>query len=258
MSSILPGWLKRSALSDENVTLEQIRKMPLPRHIAIIMDGNGRWAKARSLRRAAGHRAGMETLKRIVESSIKIGIEYLTVYAFSTENWRRPADEVQALMGLLVEYVEKELNMLNQNGVKVTAIGRIEQLPTGARLQIIKAAEQTAKNNKLKLQIAINYGGRLELVDAMQEIAKAIDNKSISVKDIDENMIANYLYTKGIPDPDLIIRPSGEMRISNFLLWQQAYAEFWVTDILWPDFQENHYLKAIHDYQRRKRRFGGL
>ncbi len=258
MASFLRKIFKKPEIQREEITLEQLKQQPLPRHVAIIMDGNGRWARARALPRAAGHRAGMETLKTIVDTSIEIGIEYLSVYAFSTENWRRPREEVDALMGLLVEYVEKELNMLNNNGVRVRAIGKIEQLPVTPRLQIMKAAERTSQNSRLNLQIALNYGGRLEIVDAIHQIVKDIKNSTIADNEIDEALVSSYLYTKGIPDPDLMIRPSGEMRVSNFLLWQLAYTEFWVTNTLWPDFQARDYISAIYDYQQRERRYGGL
>jgi undecaprenyl diphosphate synthase len=222
------------------------------------MDGNGRWAQKKGLPRAAGHRAGMETLKRVVESAINIGITHLTVYAFSTENWKRPQEEIDALMNLLVEYVEKELQQLKKNGVKVKTLGSLEQLPAGARRQIEKAIAETNNNSKLNLQIALNYGGRKEIVDAVRILCQDVKEGKVEPENINEAMFSNYLYTAGMPDPDLIIRPSGEMRLSNFLLWQSAYAEYWTTPVLWPDFSERDLFQAIRDYQGRQRRYGGL
>lgn len=230
----------------------------LPQHIAIIMDGNGRWAKSKGLPRTAGHRAGAEALRRIIEECIRLGIPYLTAYAFSTENWKRPRDEVNALMNLLVEYINKELPALNKHGIKFVMLGRKEQLPEETRRGIEKAMEQTQYNSKLSLQLAINYGGRRELVDAICALCQHAQERKIDITAIDEEMIARYLYTAGIPDPDLIIRPSGELRLSNFLLWQSAYSEFWITDVNWPDFNEEHLKKAIADFQQRNRRYGAI
>lgn len=243
---------------EPDITLADLKNGLVPTHIAIIMDGNGRWAKKRRMPRAAGHRAGMEALKRTVENCIDMGIPYLTLYAFSTENWKRPKDEVESLMGLLVEYIEKELLALNNNGVRVKAIGRVDELPENARHSIKKAEENTHQNERLFLQIAINYGGRREIIDAIKNIARDYKSDILKENDISEEIISEYLYTKGIPDPDLIIRPSGEMRISNFLIWQGAYAEFLATNVLWPDFSQQDFYNAIHAYQKRNRRFGGL
>lgn len=243
---------KRSPLPAE------INSQAIPRHVAIIMDGNGRWAQKKGLPRAAGHRAGMETLKRVVESAIRIGITHLTVYAFSTENWKRPPDEINALMNLLVEYVDKELLQLKQNGVRVKAIGNLEQLPERARSQIEKAAAETNGNSRLNLLIALNYGGRREIVEAARTLCLAAKEGKLEPGEIDEEKFAGCLYTAGVPDPDLIIRTSGEMRLSNFLLWQSAYAEYWATPVLWPDFSETDLWHAIRDYQGRQRRYGGL
>lgn len=238
--------------------LSQIKSHSVPVHIGIIMDGNGRWAKKRGLPRTAGHRAGMESLKRAVKACTEAGVKYLTVYAFSTENWKRPQDEVDALMNLLVEYINKELTELGANGVRVKAIGKLSGLPESAQRQVAKAEVNTAGNSKLFLQIALNYGGRRELTEAVQEICRQAATGELNRGDINEELISNYLYTAGLPDPDLIIRPSGELRLSNFLIWQSAYAEFVVTDILWPDFTAGDLYRAIYEYQQRHRRFGGL
>ncbi len=255
MSSIIKKILKqKSAPKGPDRTLTGA----LPRHIAIIMDGNGRWAQARSLPRIAGHRAGMEAFKRVIISCTQIGIPYLTVYAFSTENWKRPQDEVDGLMGLLIEYIEKELNKLDEKGVRVRTIGLLSGFPETNRLLIEKAVSRTQSNNKLKLQIALNYGGRDELVRAVSRIAQDVRLGKITAGDITENLISQYLDTAGLPDPDLIIRTSGEMRLSNFLLWQSAYAEYWPTPVLWPDFGDQELYKAISDYQNRHRRYGGV
>lgn len=242
----------------ETISLAQLQAQPLPRHVAIIMDGNGRWAHRRGLPRAAGHRAGMDRLTKTVEESIRIGIPYLTVYAFSTENWKRPREEVNALMGLLVEYVEKELNRLQDNGVKVSLLGNTDKLPPEASRQIERAIRETAGNNKLHLQIALNYGARHEIVDAIKEILAEVRENKLDPRSIDEAVLAAHLYTAGMPDPDLIIRPSGEQRLSNFLLWQSAYSELWFANVNWPDFSEEDYRRAIHDYQLRNRRYGAL
>ncbi|MDX9873144.1 MAG: isoprenyl transferase [Clostridia bacterium] len=241
-----------------DIDLPELLAHPLPRHIAIIMDGNGRWAKKRGLPRAAGHRAGMDRLNKIVRESIRIGIPYLTVYAFSTENWKRPREEINALMSLLVEYVEKELSVLHRNGVKVNLLGNPDKLPPEAREQIERAILETKDNDKLYLQIALNYGARQEIVDAVKNILAYVQEKALDTGKIDEDLIAAHLYTAGMPDPDLIIRPSGEQRLSNFLLWQSAYSEFWFADVPWPDFSEADYRRAIHDYQLRNRRYGAL
>lgn len=245
-------------LIDKDNNSQVLTEQPLPRHIAIIMDGNGRWAKKRGLPRVAGHRAGTETLKEIVEESINLGIPYLTVYAFSTENWKRPREEVNALMGLLVEYIDKELDLLHENGVKIRMLGRSDQLPPEALQSIKKAIAATAENNRLNLQIALNYGGRREIIEAVNAIFEEYRAGKIKTKELTEEMFSNYLYTAGLPDPDLVIRPSGELRLSNFLLWQSAYSEFWVTNVLWPDFNVTEYHRAIRDYQQRHRRYGGL
>ncbi|WP_331618246.1 isoprenyl transferase [Serpentinicella sp. ANB-PHB4] len=226
----------------------------VPNHIAIIMDGNGRWANQRNIPRSLGHRAGVEALKNIVKKSADIGIKYLTLFAFSTENWNRPEKEVSALMKLLKEFLKKESIRLHKNGVKITVIGDITLFSDELINQITKVEEMTKMNKKLTLSIALNYGGRNEITRAVKKI---IEN-NYKVEDIDEHIINQNLDTKGIPDPDLLIRTSGEYRLSNFLLWQCAYTEFWFTDILWPDFTPMDLENAIKGYQNRERRFGSV
>lgn len=228
-----------------------------PEHIAIIMDGNGRWAKQRGLPRSLGHKAGVEALKEIVRYSSNIGIKILTVYAFSTENWARPVEEVDYLINiLLVEYMKKEIDELNKNNVKIRILGDIDQLPASTKKQIIEAVELTKNNSGLKFNIALNYGGRKEIVDAVKKIAEMIEKGEIKTADIDEKLLADCLYTSGDKDPDLIIRTSGEMRISNFLIWQSAYSELYFSNVLWPDFNKDNFREAIDEYMKRDRRFG--
>jgi len=230
----------------------------LPIHVAIIMDGNGRWATRRGLPRGLGHRAGVESLREIVKACSSLEIKFLTVYAFSTENWKRPVAEINVLMDLLVEYLKKEIEELHENNVKIRAIGRIGELPEKAQHALSNAQQHTCDNQGLILNLALNYGGRNEIVEAVRQIGRDVSADRLKPDDIDEKVISNYLYTSGMPDPDLLIRPSGELRISNFLLWQVAYAEFWYSPVLWPDFRKNHLLEAIVDYQTRQRRFGGI
>ncbi len=231
----------------------------LPAHIAVIMDGNGRWARKRHLPRVAGHKAGAEAVRATVETSARMGIRALTLYAFSAENWKRPQDEVNTLWQLLNVYLRKELPTLHENNIRLTAIGRLEALPAPAREQLEAAVRDTEANNGLQVQLALNYGGRSELVDAINGILEeARGLGGLSELRVDEAKIAAHLYTRGLPDPDLLIRTSGEMRVSNFLLWQIAYAELHVTGVLWPDFRRRDLLLAIADYQNRDRRFGGL
>ncbi|OBR94735.1 MULTISPECIES: isoprenyl transferase [Clostridium] len=230
----------------------------VPKHIAIIMDGNGRWAKERNLPRAMGHKAGVEAVREIVKECSKLNVKYLTLYVFSTENWKRPKDEVSALMKLLVQYLKKELNELNENNVIINYIGDISKLPVPCQEQLIISHKKTKTNTGLVLNLAVNYGGRNEIVRAFKLMYEDIKSKKIKEEDINEDTISKYLYTRGMPDPDIIIRPSGEQRLSNFLLWQCAYSEFWTSNIKWPDFKKEHLYKAISDYQNRDRRFGGL
>ena len=231
----------------------------LPAHIAIIMDGNGRWAKRRGLPRIAGHRAGVDPVRMTVENCAKMGIEALTLYAFSVENWKRPRHEVDTLWRLLRIYIRKEVPALMRNNVRLRAIGRIDALPQHARDELFDAVDALSGNTGLILNLAINYGGRTELVDAVNSILQqAKASGTLESLEVDDASIASHLYTTGLPDPDLLIRTSGEMRISNFLLWQIAYSEIYVTETLWPDFNRRNLLSAIIDYQKRDRRFGGL
>lgn len=230
----------------------------IPKHIAIIMDGNGRWAKKRKLPRTMGHKAGVETIRRVIKESHILGIKYLTLYAFSTENWKRPDEEVSALMKLLVEYLRSELAELNKNGVVIRVLGDITRLPKEAQDEVLEAIEVTKNNDGIVLNIAFNYGGRDEIIRAVKLLCEEVKCGNIKSEKIDEKVFEDFLYTKNIPDPDLIIRPSGEQRISNFLLWQCAYSEFWYSNVCWPDFKEEHLHKAIYDYQHRDRRYGGV
>jgi len=230
----------------------------LPGHIAVIMDGNGRWATKRGLPRALGHRAGVESLREVVNICSSLGIGYLTVYAFSTENWKRPKEEVNILMDLLVEYLNKEIAELHSKNVRVRAIGRISELPVKAVEALADAEKLTVNNTGLTLNLALNYGGRTEITEAVKKIVEKAINGEINPAQVNEDLIASCLYTGDMPDPDLLIRPSGELRISNFLLWQVAYAEFWYCPVLWPDFRKVHLLEAVVDYQTRQRRFGGI
>ena len=230
----------------------------MPRHIAIIMDGNGRWAKRRKLPRTMGHKAGVETIRKVIKETHILGIKYLTLYAFSTENWKRPKDEVSALMKLLVEYLRSELQELNKNGVVIKILGDINMLPKDAQSEVKEAMEITKNNTGVVLNIAFNYGGRDEIIRAVKLVSNDVKSGKLIIEDIDEKTLEKYLYTNGTPDPDLIIRPSGEQRISNFLLWQCAYSEFWYSNVCWPDFKEEHLHEAIYDYQHRDRRYGGV
>ena len=241
-----------------NVTLEDIRQKPMPKHIAVIMDGNGRWAKSRGLARTAGHRVGVQALKSLIIALDELGIQYLTVYAFSTENWKRPADEINALMELIVEFIDKEIDYLHEKGVRVNPIGDISRLTGKTYERIVFAREKTKENQHIILNVALNYGGRQEIVRATKAICRDVQEQKLCLDDLDEALYSSYLYTAGQPDPDLLIRPSGEMRVSNFLLWQIAYSEFWITNVLWPDFGKEHLWQAIWDYQNRDRRYGGL
>lgn len=230
----------------------------IPKHIAIIMDGNGRWAKEKNLPRTFGHKAGVETIRKILKECERLGVKYLTLYAFSTENWKRPKDEVNGLMKLLVDYLRNEFDELNKNGVVINNIGDISRLPDVCQKELHDAYEKTKNNKGVVLNLALNYGGRNEIIHAIKEMYRDIDSKKILYSDINEDLFSKYLYTKNIPDPDLIIRPSGEQRLSNFLLWQCAYSEFWYSNINWPDFTEKDLHKAIKDYQNRDRRYGGV
>ncbi len=228
----------------------------LPRHIAVIMDGNGRWARQRGLSRILGHKAGVEAVRRVVRACGEIGVGYLTLYTFSIENWDRPRDEVSALMEMLKGLLASELAELSESGVKLSALGRTWDLPQSVQEELRRAAERTSQNRGLRLILALSYGGRDEIVDAARRIGEEVKRGVLSAADIDKEAFREYLYDPEIPDPDLLIRTSGELRVSNFLLWQIAYTEIWVTDTLWPDFGKTHLLEAIRDYQQRERRFG--
>ncbi|MDR3592793.1 MAG: isoprenyl transferase [Negativicutes bacterium] len=251
-------WFGRKNTGVPAANLDQLDPEKLPRHIAVIMDGNGRWAQKRGLPRSFGHRAGVEALRDIVTAASEIGIGVLTTYAFSTENWKRPADEVNLLMTLFSEYLDNEIDELHSNKVQIRFIGKIDGLAASLQRKIDQAQKLTGGNTGLILNIAVNYGGRAEIVRAVQAIAQKVLAEEISPADISEETIKNQLYTPDIPDPDLLIRPSGDLRISNFLLWQSAYAELWFTEVKWPDFKPEHLVQAILDFQRRERRFGGL
>ena len=224
----------------------------IPTHIAIIMDGNGRWAQKRGLPRLAGHRAGTENLREIIKACVEFGIKYLTIYAFSTENWGRPADEVDGLMHILEEVIDQELEELNTQGVQLVHIGRLERLDPVLREKVVKSIEITKQNHRLTVCIAWNYGGRDEIVCAIKRIIE----DGLKSEEINDEIVSNYLFTSGMPDPDLIIRTSGEMRISNFLIWQSAYAEWYVTPTLWPDFNRDEFHSALINYGQRDRRYG--
>lgn len=230
----------------------------IPAHIAIFMDGNGRWATKRGMPRSAGHREGAKVLKKIVRAADKIGVKYLTVYAFSTENWKRPKDEVNSLMELLTYYLKNAEKEIGGENIRISVIGNINALSSELRAAIALVTGNTAKNTGINLIIALNYGGRDEIANAARRIASDAVHGTLKPDDINENLFGRYLYTAGIPDPDLVIRPSGELRLSNYLLWQTAYAEFWYDSILWPDFTEEDLRRAVMDYQKRNRRYGGL
>ncbi|MEW6448506.1 MAG: isoprenyl transferase [Bacillota bacterium] len=249
---------EKSLPRNEKVLRSLLDPSALPGHVAVIMDGNGRWAIRRGLPRSVGHRTGVKSLREVVRLSAELGISALSAYAFSTENWRRPPEEVSFLMDLFVEYAGKEVAELKRNGVKVRVIGRREGLPASV-LEAIRSLEQeTREGNRITLNLAVNYGSRWEIVDAVKAIARKIQGGAIKPEEIDEDVINCHLYTAGLPDPDLLIRPAGELRVSNFLLWQLAYTEFYVTPVLWPDFGRVDFLQALVSYQQRERRFGGL
>ena len=241
--------------TEEEALARAIDPARLPAHVAIIMDGNGRWAKRRNLPRVAGHKAGMRTVRTVIETCTQMRLKALTLYAFSVENWKRPRTEVEVLWRLLRAYLQTELAEIERQHIKLTAIGRLDALPPQVRAELEAAIERTAANDGLQLNLAINYGGRAELVDAVKALVEESKRGEIV---IDEQAISSHLYTAGIPDPDLLIRTSGEMRVSNFLLWQISYAELVITPTLWPDFRKPQFLAALEEYTRRHRRFGGV
>jgi len=228
----------------------------LPRHVAIIMDGNGRWARKRGLPRIAGHRAGISAVREAIKGCVNLGIEFLTLYTFSVENWNRPATEVRALMAFLRRVLRKEVEELDRNRVRLRAIGRTEELPEAVRAELARAMVSLDANDGLTLVLALSYGGRAEILDAVKAVSRDVRLGKIDLASIDEDTFRSYLYAGDIPDPDLLIRTSGEMRISNFLLWQVAYSEMWITDLLWPDFRRKHLYEGVMEFQKRERRFG--
>ena len=259
MLNILKKWKGSPQLSNEQiVNQEELLKGEIPNHIAIIMDGNGRWAKKRALPRMAGHHEGMKVVRRVTKQANALGVNALTLYAFSTENWKRPKIEVDYLMKLPEEFLTTFLPELIEENVQVRVMGDKNKLPLHTLKAVDKAIEETKANDGLVLNFALNYGSRTEIITAVQEIAKEVELGKLNKDDINESMFSNYLMTQTLPDPDLLIRTSGEIRLSNFMLWQLAYTEFWFTDVLWPDFNEQCLLQAIHTYQQRGRRFGGV
>jgi undecaprenyl diphosphate synthase len=236
--------------------MKRLDKAKLPRHIAIIMDGNGRWARKHALKRIAGHKKGAEAVRKVVKTSREIGIQYLTLYAFSVENWRRPADEINALMSLLEEFLVSELQEMLDTDIRLRTIGNIAELPERTRKMLLNTIGQTAHNNGMTLNLALSYGGRDEIVEAVKKFILDKESGRIRNEEITKELFSKYLYTMDIPDPDLLIRTSGEYRLSNFLLWQSAYTELYFIDILWPDFTEENLIDIIADYQNRERRFG--
>jgi undecaprenyl diphosphate synthase len=245
-------------LSTANPQLSSQARTLLPAHVAIIMDGNGRWAHARHLPRIEGHRHGAESVRAVVRAAGEVGIKYLTLYAFSVENWNRPKEEVDMLMKYLARFLKKEVAELNKFNVQLQVIGQIYRLPEYVQAQLEKTIAALSKNNGLTLILALSYGGRTEIVEAVRGIAAKVRNGRLDPAEIDENIVAQHLYTQGVPDPDLLIRTSGEMRVSNFLLWQISYAEFVITPTLWPDFRKAQFFQTLEEYTRRHRRFGAV
>jgi len=239
-----------------NNMLKNINRDNIPKHIAVIMDGNGRWAKKNGLLRTIGHKNGVKSVQEVVEASVELGISFLTLYAFSTENWNRPKSEVNALMELLVSALNKELSTFQKNNIQLQTIGETHTLPKRCQKKLDQVIKETSKNTGLKLILALSYSSKLEIINSVKSIAQKIVNKTIEPKDINESLLCNELYTSDYPDPDLLIRTSGEHRISNFLLWQIAYAELYFSPKLWPDFRKDDFLEAIVEYQNRERRFG--
>jgi undecaprenyl diphosphate synthase len=235
---------------------DEIRRARTPRHVAIIMDGNGRWAEAQGLERNAGHRAGIEAVRDVIRTANDLGIRYLTLYAFSSENWGRPQDEVRELMRLLETYLASEIDEVMANGIRVRAMGRLERLPAQIRQRVQEAVDRSANNEAMTLVFALSYGGRTEIVDAARKLARDVAAGELDPHGIDEKIFASYLYEPELPDPDLLIRTGAESRVSNFLLWQIAYTELYTTSVMWPDFRREHLEAAVRDYQARERRFG--
>ncbi len=244
--------------SKKHSSQDKIIKGNIPKHVAIIMDGNGRWAAKRHLPRSAGHRAGVESLREIINASIEIGVDYLTVYSLSSENWKRPESEIKFLMKLFIATIKNELRLLMEHGVRVRLIGDRKSLPPDVVKAYEEAEKKTSENTKLNFNIALNYGSRQEILDAFKALREKINSGELDIEDIGIKDLSDNLYTKDIPDPDFLIRTSGEHRISNFLLWQISYSELYFTKVLWPDFKRKHFIKVIDEYQKRNRRFGKL
>ena len=247
---------KKLSSADLKIIEEFKKRGDIPKHIAIIMDGNGRWARKRNLPRAVGHQRGIETVREMLQASSQLGVKFLTLYTFSTENWKRPQDEVTTLMRLIVKSLQNETDELNSNDIRLTVIGNIKSLPEVVQKELNEAIEKTKNNKKMVLNLALSYGGRWELIKAVKNIMTKFENGEITKEDVTEKLISENLDTKDMPDPDLLIRSGGEFRISNFLLWQIAYSEIFISDVLWPEFKCKHLLNAISDYQTRERRFG--
>jgi len=249
--------LKADLKDSDLQAIEEIKRLGnIPKHIAIIMDGNGRWARKRGLPRVAGHQKGVESVRQVVETCARLEVKYLTLYTFSTENWNRPKEEVSTLMRLIVQALQKETDTLNENNIKLSAIGNTDDLPDIVRKELNDAFEKTASNTHMVLNLALSYSGRWELIEAIKHISNQYKENRLSIEDINEELVSSHLTTKGIPDPDLLIRSGGEMRVSNFLLWQIAYSEIFVSDVLWPNFRSHELLEAVKSYQKRERRFG--
>ncbi len=253
MSENLEGFIKPG--SEEEKLVNQLDFSRLPRHIAVIMDGNGRWAKKKKLPRMEGHRAGAKSVQEVVETCARLGIRYLTLYAFSKENWKRPKREVATLWKLLEDYLKKEDKVLVENKFRLIVIGQREAIPLSVQKELKRVEDMTQDYKQMTIVVALNYGGRTEIVDGVKKI---LEEKDFDIRHLDEEKFSQYLYTADIPDPDLLIRTSGELRISNFLLWQIAYSEIWITPAYWPDFRSKHLLQALVDYQKRERRFGDI
>ena len=241
-----------------NKLKEQVQKNKLPNHVAIIMDGNGRWAKLRGKPRIFGHRNGVRAVREVTEATAELGIPFLTLYAFSTENWSRPILEVNALMSLLVDTIHKEVSTMMENNIRLNAIGDLDQLPVKTKIALMEGMEMTSKNSRMVLTLALNYSSRWEIVKAVKAIATKVQNKTLRVDDIDDRLFSQHLITFNIPNPELLIRTSGENRVSNFLLWQIAYTELYFCPVLWPEFSRTHFYEALIDYQKRERRFGKI
>lgn len=253
MQESLEGFIEPG--SEEDQLVQKIDFSKLPRHVAVIMDGNGRWAKMRSLPRVEGHRAGAESVREVVETCARLGIKYITLYAFSKENWKRPRREVATLWRLLEEYLKKQDKVLLENRFRLKVIGQRDGIPVSVQKELDRVGELTKDNDRMTVVLALNYGGRTEIVDGIKRVLKERD---FDIESFDEEKFSGYLYTAEIPDPDLLIRTSGEQRVSNFLLWQIAYSEIWITPEYWPDFRKKHLLQAVVDYQNRERRFGDI